>query len=267
MEKSNYSFVFKFESDFDELKAQAWMRDRWTDVFYYDLIYLSVIFSIRSFMKDRTPYRMKIPLVIWNVFLASFSIMGTVRTVPELVHTLTTRGIQSSICDKSFNTTDEVTRVWSFLFVLSKVLELFDTVFVVLRKHPLILLHWYHHITTLVYCWWTYTDMVSTGRWFYVMNFFIHSLMYSYYALRGLGYKIPKQVSICITSLQILQMMVGCLVNVYGLIQIQKGIECETTHLNIFFSLVLYLSFFILFVHFFLNTYSKEKKIDPKKRQ
>lgn len=31
--------------------------------------------------------------------------------------------------------------------------ELVDTLFIVLRKKPLIFLHWYHHITVLLFCW------------------------------------------------------------------------------------------------------------------
>lgn len=39
------------------------------------------------------------------------------------------------------------------MFVFSKVPELGDTVFIILRKRPLIFLHWYHHVTVLLYTW------------------------------------------------------------------------------------------------------------------
>ena len=48
---------------------------------------------------------------------------------------------------------DKVSGFWATMFVLSKVPELGDTIFIVLRKQPLIFLHWYHHATVLVYSW------------------------------------------------------------------------------------------------------------------
>jgi len=62
--------------------------------------------------------------------------------------------------------------------------ELGDTVFIVLRKQPLIFLHYYHHVTVLCYIWLTADAINSTCVWFGVMNYGIHSLMYSYYALK-----------------------------------------------------------------------------------
>ena len=52
------------------------------------------------------------------------------------------------------------------LFIYSKVPELVDTAFVVLRKKPLIFLHWYHHVTVLLYCWHSYYTLSSAGLYF-----------------------------------------------------------------------------------------------------
>ena len=60
---------------------------------------------------------------------------------------------------------------WTVAFVLSKPLELFDTVFIVLRKKPLIFLHWYHHVTVLLFCWHSYAHRSPNALWFVAMNY------------------------------------------------------------------------------------------------
>ena len=54
--------------------------------------------------------------------------------------------------------------LWVLLFALSKVAELGDTIFIVLRKQNLIFLHWYHHILTLIHCWNSYAEQTGTGK-------------------------------------------------------------------------------------------------------
>lgn len=74
----------------------------------------------------------------------------------------------------SFIEQDKVSGFWTWMFVLSKLPELGDTVFIVLRKKPLIFLHWYHHITVLLYTWYSFTEYTSSARWFVVMNYCVH---------------------------------------------------------------------------------------------
>ena len=44
----------------------------------------------------------------------------------------------------------------------------------------------YHHLTVLVYVFYCFSQFTSCARWFMVMNYFVHSLMYTYFALRAL---------------------------------------------------------------------------------
>eukprot|EP00122_Pirum_gemmata_P011475 Pgem_evm2s10633 len=60
--------------------------------------------------------------------------------------------------------------MWTTLFIFSKIPELFDTMFIVLRKRPLIFLHWYHHITVLAYCWHAYATRASSVHAVMVKN-------------------------------------------------------------------------------------------------
>ena len=52
----------------------------------------------------------------------------------------------------------------------SKLPELGDTLFIVLRKQQLIFLHWYHHITVFIYVWYSYAGHTAPGRWFMVSD-------------------------------------------------------------------------------------------------
>ena len=72
------------------------------------------------------------------------------------------------------------------VYLISKVPELGDTIFIVLRKQRLIFLHWYHHVTVLIYCWYSFSQYTAPARWFVVMNFIVHSIMYTYYAFKAL---------------------------------------------------------------------------------
>lgn len=142
------------------------------------------------------------------------------------------------------------------MFVLSKLPELGDTLFIVLRKQPLIFLHWYHHITVLLYSWFSYTEYTASARWFVVMNYCVHSIMYSYYALKAMRYSPPKAISMVITALQLTQMIVGCAINIWAYQYLSQGQkECGISRVNIKFSLTMYFSYFVLFARFFYNAY------------
>lgn len=135
-----------------------------------------------------------------------------------------------------------------------------DTVFIVLRKQRLIFLHWYHHITVLVYSWYSYKDQVAGGGWFMTMNYLVHAVMYSYYALRAVGFKVSRKFAMFITLTQITQMLVGCVVNYLVYSWMQQGQECPSHMQNIVWSSLMYLSYFVLFCQFFHEAYIDKTK-------
>ena len=111
---------------------------------------------------------------------------------------------------------DKVASFWYWIFVCSKVVEFGDTIFIVLRKRPLTFLHVYHHVSVLLFCLHAFLACSAPERWFGVMNYVVHSFMYTYYFVRSLDIKTPKSISIAITTLQIAQMVMGSFVCVYA---------------------------------------------------
>jgi len=259
--------LWDVEDNFDKDPWVTWLRARWMDSFVYAAIYVVVIFGGQYVMKKRERFELTLTLTLWNVVLAGFSIMGAIRCTSELFFTLTNKGLHDSIVDMSFY--DGPSGLWVLLFTLSKLMELGDTVFIVLRKTNLIFLHWYHHIATLIYCWNAYAEQTGTGRWFVAMNFCVHSLMYSYYALRALKFKIPRFVMVTITGLQTIQMLIGVSLSAYVFNLKVRSLPVHQTWGNLVFQSVMYFSYLYLFSKFFYNAYiaKRHPKTMDKKAQ
>ena len=75
---------------------------KWYFSFYISIAYLVAIVAMKRFMLNREPYRMKGLLIAWNAFLAVFSIMGTVRCLPEFTHVLTNHGLKYSYSQSTY---------------------------------------------------------------------------------------------------------------------------------------------------------------------
>merc|ERR1740136_149294 len=141
----------------------------------------------QRYMKDKEAWQWRNVLAVWNLSLSVFSTIGTIRTLPQLVHNLTTMPMRQVFCDTpQRNYGCGSTGLWVQLFILSKIPELFDTFFIVIHKKPLILLHWYHHITVLLFCWHSYVTTSPPGIFFVVMNYSVHASMYFYYFLMAI---------------------------------------------------------------------------------
>uniref|UniRef100_A0A8C6WP10 Elongation of very long chain fatty acids protein 6 n=1 Tax=Neogobius melanostomus TaxID=47308 RepID=A0A8C6WP10_9GOBI len=241
---------YEFERQFNEDEAIRWMQENWKKSFLFSALYAGK-FELRK------------PLVLWSLTLAAFSIFGAIRTGSYMTFILMSKGLKQSVCDQSFYN-GPVSKFWAYAFVLSKAPELGDTLFIVLRKQKLIFLHWYHHITVLLYSWYSYKDMVAGGGWFMTMNYLVHAVMYSYYALRAAGFKVSRKFAMFITITQITQMLMGCVVNYLVYSWMQQGQECPSHMQNIVWSSLMYLSYFVLFVQFFYEAYiTKSRQMYP----
>jgi len=264
----NHSFVFTFEQDFEQSSIRGWMEQHWLSVCSSaTAVYLVFIFSVQAYMKNRTPFNLRTSLAAWSFSLAMFSILGALRTGAELYHTLNNKGLYQSLCSSSFMAEDNVVAFWTWMFIISKLLELFDTVFIVLRKQKLIFLHWYHHVTVLWFCWHSYVEFTSTIRWGMVMNYSVHAIMYSYFTLKALKIRVPKVCAMVITTIQLAQFITGCVVNYVAYTYTQNGLDCSVSDFNFKMCFFLYFSYLALFAKFFYDSYFKSKVNQEEKKQ
>ena len=256
--------IIGIENEFNQTAAAEFVHSCWHYSIYISAFYVITIFSIQRYMVDKPKYNLRIPLMFWSLLLAVFSIVGFIMTGLHHWPYLLVHGWKKSVCDAVIVYGQG--GLWSFFFCLSKAPELIDTYFIVLRKQKLIFLHWYHHITVFMYCWYSYSYITNAQQWFITMNYFVHSIMYAYYALRASGlYRPPIWISMVITSLQLLQMIVGVWVNVYVFVNmtLDPSWYCdgkiEKSYSYVYLAFVMYASYFILFAEFFYSSYVNKK--------
>ncbi|KAK6990828.1 elongation of very long chain fatty acids protein 4, partial [Biomphalaria glabrata] len=137
-------------------------------------------------------------------------------------------------------------------FYYSKLLELMDTIFLVLRKkfNQLSFLHVYHHAMTVIFVWLGY-KFVPGGPVliFPILNGSVHILMYSYYALAAIGIRLTR-LKRYLTIIQILQqcfLIVLVVVNMFH--------DCPFMWNLGLLAIIYVISLLILFSNFYIKSY------------
>lgn len=245
--------VFDFEKSFNYYEKRTFLRQNLHIPIAINAVYLATVFGIRKLMQNRDPFSLKKAMIAWNLSLALFSIAGSFRVLPFFLYHLKKGGFHDTCCIEPM--VNGPYGFWCMLFVASKIPELGDSIFVVLRKQKLIFLHWFHHSSVLLFVWIANSDDFSIGGFFIVMNFLVHSFMYTYYTLKSLGFRLPRSFAMAITFSQLLQMMIGLYVTLYLYNEKLNNRPCATSDLTTFVSLFLYGMYLILFFNFFLRSY------------
>ncbi|XP_035702896.1 elongation of very long chain fatty acids protein 6-like [Folsomia candida] len=225
---------------------------------YACAVYLTVVFALQSYMKDRPAVNVRKVMVVWNTFLTIFSAFGFYRIAQELLFNIfQPDGYYRSVCVREGRNLPA--DFWGMLFVLSKFFELGDTIFIVLRKQPLIALQWYHHSVVTLFAWKLYPWGEPILSYYAAINYGVHSVMYCYFAARGLNLRIPEPLAMSITTLQISQMIINTGNNFYTMAMLYFGHSCSRHPTSITWSLFVYISLWILFAKFFLGRYFSKK--------
>lgn len=109
------------------------------------VIYLAWCVFSQMIMAKKERFDLRYPLAYWNLFLAVFSAYGAFRTIPHFIWNLQNISFEESVCAHPATGSSWGCGATGFavqLFIFSKIPELIDTVFITLRKRPLLFLHW-----------------------------------------------------------------------------------------------------------------------------
>ncbi|KAF1364422.1 hypothetical protein EJ07DRAFT_98932 [Lizonia empirigonia] len=98
---------------------------------------------------------------------------------------------------------------WGWWFYLSKFYEVLDTAIILIKGKRSTTLQKYHHAGAMLSMW-AGMRYMSPPIWMFVqINSGIHAMMYTYYTLSALGYRVPNFVKRTLTTMQITQFLVG----------------------------------------------------------
>jgi len=206
-----------------------------------------------SLMKDRQPFDLRGVMVIYNIFqtfLSAWMFSG--------FSMLYLSGHYNVLCEPMDYSDRPVPRAALFLghcFYLSKILDLTDTLFFVLRKKydHITFLHVLHHGTMPLWVWIS-LRFVGGGNSVVgaVLNSFAHIGMYFYYMLSAMGPEVKKNLwwKRYVTAIQIWQFV---LLSLHAAQSLYFG--CDFPKTTTYITLFIGLKYFSLFLNFYLRAY------------
>jgi elongation of very long chain fatty acids protein 6 len=84
-------------------------------------LYAVLIFGGQYAMRNKPAGQWRNTLAVWNLGLSAFSWIGMARTLPQLVHNLSTMSLRDNFClDPRTSYGSGSTGLWVQLFILSK---------------------------------------------------------------------------------------------------------------------------------------------------
>lgn len=149
-----------------------------TFIFISTKLYLCSIYFLTNYMKNKNPYVLKTPLIIYNTFqvLLNIYIIQGLIGLPQI----------------TFN---DNLKYFTYIHYLSKYLDYCDTWFIILRKkdNQLTFFHIYHHYSIGIIWGMSLHNGVGngTGSFGCLLNSIIHFLMYTHYLWTSFGYNNP----------------------------------------------------------------------------
>eukprot|EP00189_Rhodosorus_marinus_P007326 CAMPEP_0184753798 /NCGR_PEP_ID=MMETSP0315-20130426/44288_1 /TAXON_ID=101924 /ORGANISM="Rhodosorus marinus, Strain UTEX LB 2760" /LENGTH=279 /DNA_ID=CAMNT_0027233185 /DNA_START=117 /DNA_END=956 /DNA_ORIENTATION=+ len=226
--------------------------------------YFIVIRVLQSVMEYRKPMKVMGLLIAHNAFLCIvsailFAWLGVALGYNSPYRRMSAKNtLDYMICSSELHDNGSLQLIYWFNYLL-KYYELLDTVFLVLRKKPVIFLHEYHHGATILLTW-SQQNEHSTAQWVPILyNLGVHVAMYYYYVLSALKIHVPWKKHL--TTVQIMQFIVGVSSSSYAYYRYLFTPEkCHGNDTGAIVGVSVLFSYFILFMRFYYRTYGLKKK-------
>nr|XP_015826954.2 elongation of very long chain fatty acids protein 1b [Nothobranchius furzeri]XP_015826955.2 elongation of very long chain fatty acids protein 1b [Nothobranchius furzeri]XP_015826958.2 elongation of very long chain fatty acids protein 1b [Nothobranchius furzeri] len=212
-------------------------------------------------MAKRSPFQLKEAMIIYNFLLVALSIFIVYEFLMSGWVTTYTWRCDAIDTSNSPQALRMVRVAWLFWF--SKIIELMDTIFFVLRKKhsQITFLHIFHH-SFMPWTWWWGVGYApgGMGSFHAMVNCSVHVIMYFYYGLSAAGPRFQKYLwwKKYMTAIQLIQ---------FVLVSLHATQYYFMESCNYQFPIIIHLVwiygtlFFILFSNFWVQAYVKGKRL------
>lgn len=205
-----------------------------------------------------------VPIPSWFLFTYNFALVGlSIYMFEEIIVGMRQANYNFFCADLNRSTSPSEMKVTNALwwYFFSKVIELLDTVWMILRKRNIqvTFLHVFHHATMLA-IWWVVISWIPGGQSYFgsALNCLVHVFMYTYYGLSVIpSLKNKLWWKKYITSIQLIQFVITFTHTSYGLVRTIKG-QCS---FPLWGQLLLWIYMIImmtLFTNFYIHEYVKK---------
>lgn len=243
---------------YDDEVDNWFLMPHWFPVTAIVVVYLLFVKIIGpNMMKDRKPVEIKNIMLVYNLIQTLYN--------AYIVSYLFSPGVISYLFNHSCTPLPrEIHPHWSkfteasYLYFLSKIIDLLDTIFFIVRKkqNQATFLHVYHHAMMVLACWGFLRFFKGEqGVFIGLLNSLVHVVMYSYYFLAACGPEVQKYLwwKKYITKFQLTQFALFCIHQVSLII-----FSCDMPVALTYFIFSQAVIMCILFGNFYMQTYTKK---------
>jgi len=219
-------------------------------------------------MANRKPFNLRRTIQIYNIFMIAINLYFFFASIIAYEFGTALLNFKYPSNDnRNLSAEDHRRLTFVYWYLMTKIIDLMDTVFFVLRKKwsQVTALHVYHHSSVPLCVWLAvlYAPTAGVNGIFPIFNSAVHVLMYTYYALSAFGPHVQKYLwwKRYITQVQLAQFIIFF---VYGLTYMikQKG----WPSVLIATSVVQPPLYLFMFSSFYVNTYCNSRDKTPKNR-
>jgi hypothetical protein len=260
---SSFFSEYGFDIDFDTWRWD-WTLEKNSSIVCHILICVFYAVSVKVlqiYVKSQKAY---IPpswiepfRFVHNVSLAAVSFIMFVVMVMEVARD----GRFNSWSDAACRVTPNVGLYGfiNFIYLVSKLWEWIDTYLLVLTSKPVIVLHWFHHMTTFGMAALVHSFPVGAFAW---INCLVHAVMYMHYA------KPVRWARPFITSGQLIQFVIVLSIHLTSFFNPDTCFDARPLWMEWAFNFIVVFGFFFMFVLFFIQEYivGKEGKKSSKSK-